>query len=117
VLNFEPVTGSLDGARLRIEHLTWDDVLVYHDAPNDPTNLPNAWFDEWFDPDERRYVPEAELGNMIHSLGVQFHVLSVDLGTAAPRAFLDLLHALCEAGATELRITSSRAEAEASKPA
>jgi hypothetical protein len=116
VLNFEPITGSVGDAILKIEHVRWDDVLVYHNAQTDFGDALSGWFDTWFDPEDRRYVQGAELGNVIHSLGVRPQLLSVDFGTAEPEAFWELIALLERTGASELRVSSSRAEAECAKP-
>ncbi len=111
-LAFEPVTARLGTADLRIEHLSWDDVLIYHDLPAPPSDAVAEWFERWFDPEDERHVDGAELGEIIHSLLVQPGCVSADLGTAPPQAFWEMLGLLESGGATNLRVSSSRAEAE-----
>lgn len=113
VLSFEPVTATLGHAELRIDRLRWDDVVLEHNATFDPDRLLNSWFETWFDPDDRRYRPEADLGNVVHSLIVDAGRLKIDFGSAAPEAFWELLELLERAGATELRISGSEAETAA----
>jgi hypothetical protein len=112
VLGFNPISASLGDAELRFEQVRWDDVVIHHDAQGDLSGALGGWFERWFDPDDRRHNPGTELGNVIHSLAVEPEKLSVDFGTAAPDSFWELLNLLEKAGATELRISSSRAEAE-----
>lgn len=109
VLTFEPLSGSFGTATLVIEHLRWDDIVVHHDAQEPAPGLAE-WFEKWFDPDDERYVEGAALGNVIHSLLVQRGIATVDLGSAEPEAFWDLLDLLEAAGARNLRITASRLE-------
>ena len=110
VLGFEPITTSLGGAELRIEDLRWDDVVIHHNGSFDPEQALGAWFDRWFDPDDRRYRSGADLGNVIHSLVVEPEKLRIDFGSAAPESLWEVLNLLEVAGATELRISSSAAE-------
>jgi hypothetical protein len=110
VLSFEPITTSLGGAELRIEELRWDDAAIHHNGSFDSEQALGAWFDRWFDPDDRRYMTGADLGNVIHSLVVEPEKLRIDFGSAAPDSFWEVLNLLEQAGATELRITSSAAE-------
>ena len=114
LLGFDPVTASLGNAELRWEQVRWDDVVLHHNVENDLSQPLNPWFERWFDPDDRRYNPGNDLGNVIHSLAVEPRKLSVDFGTAAPDSFWELLNLLERAGATEIRVSSSRTEAEAS---
>jgi hypothetical protein len=110
-LGFEPITTALGKAKLQIEQLRWDDVVINHNLMIVPEQELGAWFDKWFDPDDRRYRPGEQLGDVIHSLIIEPNGLLVDFGSAAPDAFWELLNLLAEAGATELRVTGSLAEA------
>jgi hypothetical protein len=110
VLSFEPITTSLGGAELTIEDLMWDDVVIHHNGSFDPEQALGAWFDRWFDPDDRRYMSGADLGNVIHSLVVEPRKLRIDFGSAAPESFWEVLNLLEVAGATQLQITSSVGE-------
>ena len=114
ILGFEPITATLGNADLEIERLRWDDVAIHHNGRFDAEQTLGGWFDNWFDPDDRRYRAGADLGNVIHSLIVEPGKLSIDFGSAAPDSFWELLDRLERAGATELRISGSRTEAEAS---
>jgi len=109
VLTFEPLSGSFGAAALVIEQLRWDDIVVYHDAQEPAPGLAD-WFEKWFDPDDKRYVEGGTFGNVIHSLSVEQGIVSVDLGSAEPDAFWDLLDILEVAGARKLRVTASRLE-------
>jgi hypothetical protein len=110
VLSFEPITTSLGGAELTIENLRWDDVVIHHNGSFDPEQALGAWFDRWFDPDDRRHMSGADLGNVIHSLVVEPGKLRIDFGSAAPESFWEVLNLLEVAGATDLQITDSVAE-------
>jgi hypothetical protein len=76
-----------------------------------PDELVAAWFDRWFDPDEKRYDANAPLTEAIHSLLIRSGLVSIDMGTAQPGAFWEMLDLLGKAGATFVRVSSSRAEA------
>ena len=106
MLGFEPIHTTLGAADLRIEGLRWDEAVIEHNASFDAEQTLGAWFDRWFDPDDRRHNPGADLGNVIHSLMVEPGQLRVDFGSAAPDAFWELLNLLEKAGATELRVRS-----------
>lgn len=112
ILAFDPVSGALGRARLSIEHLRWDDVLIRHDAAALAADDLTAWFEQWFDPRGRRHVEGALLSECIHSLRVEPGVLGIDFGSAPPAAFLEILALLERAGASLVRVSSARAEAE-----
>ena len=111
ILGFEPVTATLGNAELEIENLRWDDVIIDHNGAFDAERILGAWFEKWFDPDDRRYRPGADLGNVIHSLVVEPGKLRIDFGSAGPDSFWELLDRMEKAGATELRISSSQVDA------
>ena len=117
ILGFEPITATLGNAELEIENLRWDDVVIDHDGAFDAERILGAWFEKWFDPDDRRYRPGADLGNVIHSLVVEPGKLRIDFGSASPDAFWELLDRVEKAGATELRISSSQVDAASARPA
>jgi hypothetical protein len=110
-LAFEPIAGTFGKASLSIEHLRWDDVLIRHNLDEVPHEPLSRWFQLWFDPDDVRHDPSAELSDVIHSVLLQPNCISIDFGSADPNAFWDMLDLLEEAGATSLKISSSRAEA------
>lgn len=109
-LSFEPIGGSFGPAALSIDHLRWDDVVIEHDLAALPAESLSRWFRLWFDPQDERHDETAELSGVIHSLIDQPHSISIDFGTADPEAFWDMLQLLDDAGATRIRIGSSRAE-------
>lgn len=111
ILSFEPFSADLGDAKLRIEHLRWDDVLIYHDARK-PLKGIDYWFAQWFDLEENRLDVGADFSNAIHSLLLQPSQLSVDFGSAPAVAFRELLDLLRKADAKNIRVTSSRAEAD-----
>lgn len=109
-LSFEPISASYEGASLRIEHLHWHDVRLYHGLAALPQDKIADWFEYWFDVDDGRYENGSKVSNVIHSLSVESDSLSIDFGTAAPEAFWKLLEVLKEAGASAVRVTASTAE-------
>lgn len=111
ILTFEPIVGTLGKASLSIEHLRWDDVLIRHDVDAIPSDPLSHWFQLWFDPDDARHDPNAELSGIIHSMLLQPHCISIDFGSANPDAFWDILQLLEDAGASRIEVSSSRAEA------
>jgi hypothetical protein len=111
VLAFEPLSIPFGAASLSIEHLRWDDVLLYHDAAELPPRDLANWFHRWFDPNDERFDRDAPLSNVIHSLLVKPGVLSIDLGSAATEALRDMLELIEAAGATAIRVSSSRQDA------
>ena len=110
-LSFEPIAGAFGKASLSITHLRWDDVLIRHNLDEVPPGPLTRWFQLWFDPDDLRHDPSAELSDVIHSVLLQPNCISIDFGSADPNAFWDILQLLEKAGATSLKVSSSRAEA------
>jgi hypothetical protein len=110
VLSFEPIVGTFDKASLMIQHLRWDDVLIRHDLDSIPADRLSDWFELWFDPEDSRHDPDAEFSEIIHSMLVQPNCVSIDLGTAKPGAFWEMLQLLEAAGASRIEVSSSRAE-------
>jgi hypothetical protein len=111
ILAFEPIVGTLGQASLAIEHLQWDDVLIRHDLADLPSDQLSNWFQLWFDPEDSRHDPHAELSEIIHSMLLQPNCISVDFGTAGAGAFWDILQLLEDAGASRIEVSSSRADA------
>ena len=104
ILTFDPLTGSIGQADLEVLGLKWDDVILEHDLKADVEGLAD-WFDVWFDPEDKRHDPAAELSLCIHSLSVEPGRLCVDFGTAPPDAFWELMKVLLDAGVTQIRIS------------
>jgi hypothetical protein len=112
ILTFEPITGRFGNASLAIKHLRWDDVLIRHDLDELPADRLSKWFQLWFDPEDARHNPDAELSEIIHSMLIQSNCISIDFGTAKPDAFWEILQLLDDAGTAHIEVSSSRAEAE-----
>ncbi|MEO9617188.1 MAG: hypothetical protein ABJF89_06925 [Parasphingorhabdus sp.] len=110
ILVFDPISGGFGQSSLLIEHLRWDDVIIYHDADNLPEDQLSQWFTKWFDPQDIRYNADNQVGEVIHSLVIEPHSVSIDFGTSQPTAFWDMLAILESAKTTSMRITSSSAE-------
>jgi hypothetical protein len=113
ILSFSEIQGSIGDAALTVEHLRWDDVVIRHDAPSLPPDMLLAWFERWFDPQDERHAVGGEISRVIHSMLVGPEMLSIDFGTAPPEAFVEILAILEQAGALSIRVTTSRAEADA----
>ncbi len=110
-LKFEPLSGAIGDARLLIDHLRWDDVVIAHDAAKKP-QIDN-WFERWFDPEDKRIDEKAEFSSVIHSLLASEGSLSIDFGTAPTAAFWEVLDLVATQGGKNIRVSSSRAESEA----
>lgn len=102
-----PIATTVGGAKLTIESLRWDDLALHHDAGDLPEEEISAWFQAWFDPDDERHQPSAELSCVIHSLIVRTGTVQIDLGTAPPKSLLDMLELIERAGATSMWIGCS----------
>lgn len=110
ILTFDPISGGFGQSSLLIEHLRWDDVVIYHNVDSLPYDQLSRWFTKWFDPKDARHDPDSPLGHVIHSMVIGPDSISVDFGTSQPTAFWDMLALLETAKATSIRITSSSAE-------
>ncbi len=104
ILQFDKLSGTLGKMRVVVEALRWDNAVLHF---NSRTSLQlDSWFEQWFDPDDRRHDPDAKLGSVIHSLSVQPGLLSVDLGTAPGQALWHLLQELERAGVDQVVISN-----------
>lgn len=114
ILTFDPIVGTFGKASLSINHLQWDAVAIHHDLDGPPPDQLTQWFRFWFDPEDARHDPDAELSETIHSMLIEPNCISVDFGTASSEAFWEILQLLESAGASRIVVSSSRAEAAAS---
>lgn len=114
ILAFDAITGAFGRASLSIRQMRWDDVLIRHDLKHLPADDLSRWFQLWFDPEDERHNPAAEVSGIIHSMLLQPSSVSIDFGTATPDAFWDILQLLEGAGAVRIEVSSSRAEAASS---
>jgi hypothetical protein len=105
-------TGSTGGVRVEIEGLTWNDVEIEWQAPEVGETAFAEWFEKWFDPEDVRQDLAAAFGRVIHSLLVSPRKLSVDLGSAPPEAFWELVSVLGSVGVTAVTVRPSTATAE-----
>lgn len=110
LLAFEQIAGTFAKVPRSIERLRWDDVLIRHNFDEVPHGQISRWFQLWFDPNDVRHEPSADLSGIIYSVLLQLNCISIDLGSADPNAFWDMLHLLEGSGVTSLKISSSRAE-------
>jgi hypothetical protein len=116
ILTFEPFQIDVRGVSIELEQLVWDDVEIHHDASNVLRGDVERWFNYWFDPEESRYDPGTDVSRIIHSLIVTGGQISIDLGTATTDAFWDMLDLVAAAGATTIRVTSSREQSSEQLP-
>jgi hypothetical protein len=107
ILTFHEIVGAFGAARLSIQHLRWDDVVIHHDSPELPHKDFSEWFRLWFDPDDERHDPDALLSETVHSLQIQATAVSIDFGSAPSDAFWDMIELIERAGACSIRVTSS----------
>jgi hypothetical protein len=110
VLKFDAISGAFGRAELSIEHLQWDAVGIDHDLDAAPPDALDAWFERWFDPEDKRHGENATLSLTIHSLLVERGSLSIDFGTSPPDAFWEMLELLEAAGASTIAVRTSREE-------
>lgn len=108
ILVFDPLSFEVGGATVVVDRLVWDDVQVHHDADTLAGAGLDRWFDYWFDINDARLDPTSDIAGVVHSLSVNSGLLNIDLGTAAPEAFWDILDLLATAQAANIRITSGR---------
>ncbi len=111
ILTFDPIVGTLGKASLSINHLQWDAVAIHHDLGGPPPDELAQWFRFWFDAEDARHDPDAELSETIHSMLIEPNRIDIDFGTASPDAFWEVLQLLENAGASRIEVGSSRAEA------
>jgi len=116
-LGFDPIDTTLGGAQLRIVALRWDDVVIDHDGSFEPEVAVGNWFDRWFDPDDRRHRPSADLQDVVHSVIVEPGRITIDFGSAQPEAFWEMLNLIEKSGARRVRIDASRSDQPAATPA
>ncbi|MBY8828843.1 hypothetical protein [Hephaestia mangrovi] len=102
-LAFNAIECNIETTKLVVEELQWDQVLIKHDAPQVEDIIRN-WFDKWFDVEERRFDSSSDISNCIHSIYIEPGELQVDLGTAPPEAFWELLHGLAAGNANRITV-------------
>jgi hypothetical protein len=108
-LEFDPIEGTAGATEVRMEKLNWDDVEIVHDIPGDMAPRLKDWFEQWYDPDERRITKDAKRPpDVIHSLGIYPTSLVIDFGTASTDAFWSLIAILRDAGAKKLLVRDTR---------
>jgi hypothetical protein len=112
ILSFEPILGTFGSSNITIEHLCWDDMEIHYEGAEVPSAALAGWFQFWFDTNDERHNPEAQLSRVIHSLLLEPGVLSIDFGSADANAFWEILSIVEQHGATAIRIFSSRAKSE-----
>lgn len=109
-VTIEPFTMKFRATDVHVEGISWDAAVLSHDLENIPRAALNDWFDRWFDPDDTRFDPEADLQSVIHSLIVEEGALTVDFGSAPADAFDELLDLLSAAGARRIVVGDGRAD-------
>lgn len=102
--SFTGLRGDLGELSVTFTSMRWNDVIIAHDLDEIPTAPLSAWFEEWFDPSDRRQDNSAEFSHTIHSLLIEPRSLTVDFGTAPAEAFWALINLLDESGARNATI-------------
>ncbi|MFT3996959.1 MAG: hypothetical protein QM667_06100 [Asticcacaulis sp.] len=104
MLSYKPITVTLTGMDVIIERLRWDDVVVVSDVALPDKATLQVWFDDWttpgVDPDEHREALSA----VLHSFRFEDGQWRIDLGSAPPKALIDLFLILNESGAKTVRL-------------
>jgi hypothetical protein len=105
-LTFPPMTVNIaKSLTLQIESMRWDDVRLEHDAKSIDDVRLNQWFEFWFDPDDKRYIEGAELGDIIHRMTVEPAALEIDFGSSRSDAFWGLVDVLRFSGASRIQVS------------
>ncbi|WP_430414090.1 hypothetical protein [Parasphingorhabdus sp.] len=106
--NIEQVTVAIGRCSISVEQVCWDSVIVHHDLEGFADSRLSVWFNYWFDTMDERQESSNCASNIIHSVSIEHRSISVDFGTAASKALWELLDLLKAAGASDIRISSSR---------
>lgn len=115
-LKFDAISTPFGAATLIVERLRWDDVQIHHDVSVLGEDKINQWFELWFDPGDERRNPSAAVNEVIHSMLIEPALVSLDFGTAPPKAFWEMLEIIEDAGASTIWISSSITDAEEANP-
>lgn len=103
-LEFAPVTGKFGNIVIEIIAFRWDRVKITHTLPDLDHAHIDAWFDDWFDPDDRKYDQNSEFSHTIHSVTIEGQEICVDFGSAPVDAFWSLMGILEKSGAPQIKI-------------
>lgn len=95
---------------VQVDALSWDHFVLA--TANAPPNL-GPWFDKWFYSPRPLNVDGLRLSGCIHSVTTDrfrgYYVTRIDLGTAKPKAFMDLIETCQRARIPKVVIGSSYA--------
>ena len=102
-------TFDVDGTSLEIGTTAWERCEIRYLGPAEPWQPVLDWYARWFDAEQKRPPGDDGLCGVIHEVSVpraqQQHVtLHVDFGSAPVEAFVELVRALVEVGASDLRV-------------
>lgn len=101
---FDPIVVTLNELEMTVEALDWHEMnLSLTGAPETLQGL-EAWFETWFDPEDRNIDLDSRFSGHIHSLLVDNDHLHVDFGTAPVQALIDLLLLIEMNGCTAVRV-------------
>ncbi|MGW8421037.1 hypothetical protein [Comamonas sp. HJ-2] len=110
-LDFEPVHFRIGDSAVELQPFVWDwlSLEVQGLAEEKASKALIDWFNDWFDGDDENEPDEAGLQQVVHFMsdpqvlagGVK---ATIDLGSAPVEALEDLLFALSDAGAAQLRL-------------
>jgi hypothetical protein len=110
-LQFEPIHFKLGATSVQLQPFVWDWLSLRIEGLSD-TQASGAlidWFLQWFDEEDENESDEAGLQQVVHFMSDPQIIgaglkLTIDLGSAPVEALEDLLFALSDAGAVQLRL-------------
>lgn len=110
-LDFEPIHFRIGDSAVELQPFVWDwlSLEVQGLTEEKASKALIDWFNDWFDGDDENEPDEAGLQQVVHFMsdpqvlagGVK---ATIDLGSAPVEALEDLLFALSDAGAAQLRL-------------
>jgi hypothetical protein len=103
-LYFDGFETDIGAVTVAFSSFGWDGVGIRYQSPRSAEEIFGAWFEHWFDPEDERLDPKALLNGNIHNIVLAEGMVSIDMGTAPPEAFHELIAAFEAAGVTRLEI-------------
>lgn len=101
---FNLVTPDLS---VTFEDLWWNDVRLDHNGAFTAATV-SAWFQRWFPVAVPSPLRSDDLKGFIHSATVDEKWITVDFGSAEPKALFELLSATKRCGASDIVVTATR---------
>jgi hypothetical protein len=103
-LYFDGFETDIGAVAVAFSSFGWDGVAIRYQSPRSAEEIFGPWFEHWFDPEDERLDPKALLNGNIHNIVLADGMVSIDMGTAPPEAFHELIAAFEAAGVTRLAI-------------